>query len=324
MTDNLNVAVAFIAGVVSFISPCILPVVPSYLSFIGGVSSIEFKDGRVAKWGIFIKTLYFVSGFSLVFILLGVIFSGTGAILSDFSRIVNIIAGTVVMVLGLNFIFDFWKALNIEKRFHFNQKPAGFTGAALLGMAFGAGWTPCIGPILASILFLAGTSSSVVHGTSLLAVYSLGLGTPFIMAGLFFSFFMRQINKIKPYLPMIRIISGIFLFALGVLIFIGSLTRVNAFLFSLAGRLNGWVEREPFAMSRLFAIVFFAISLLLTFFYVRRVVRIVKHSPFSLWNILFPGRIAVIILFTILAVLSITNIVGFTETLTRWLTFQGI
>jgi len=152
MTPVPTLALSFAAGVLSFLSPCIVPLVPSYLSFIGGVAATEAADRAPTRGVVILRTLLFVLGFTVVFVVLGIVFSGSGALFSNAASVMNVIAGGVVILLGLNVIFDFWKFLNIERRFHLSSRPAGHFGSVLIGMAFGAGWTPCIGPILASVL----------------------------------------------------------------------------------------------------------------------------------------------------------------------------
>ncbi|HKJ85409.1 MAG TPA: cytochrome c biogenesis protein CcdA, partial [Spirochaetia bacterium] len=159
-----TLALSFAAGLLSFLSPCIVPLVPSYLSFIGGVAANEASDRAPTRGVVILRTALFVLGFTVVFVVLGIVFSGSGALFSNTGNIINVIAGAVVIVLGLNVIFDFWKFLNIERRFHLSSRPAGHFGSVLIGMAFGAGWTPCIGPILASVLILAGSSGSIGTG----------------------------------------------------------------------------------------------------------------------------------------------------------------
>jgi len=323
-TENLNFLIAFAAGFLTFLSPCILPIIPSYLSFIGGISYDELADSRVSKWGIFIKTLFFVTGFSLVFVLLGVVFSSAGTALSGISRIVNMVAGSVIIVLGLNCIFDFWKILNMDTRFHIEKRPGGIFGPALLGMAFGAGWTPCVGPILASILFLAGSSGKVLAGTFLLAAYSAGLGVPFILAGFFFSTFQKQMAKIRPHLQTIKIVSGIFLIVLGILIFVGSLSRMNAFMFTIAGDFQEWSEANPLGPRLLFGSLFLVLSLLFVVFYLRRVFRIIHGKESNKKSLFLPVRLLFIIILTVASVLSYTGVLDISRMFTHWLTFQGI
>ncbi len=328
---DLNIPIAFFAGVISFLSPCVLPIIPSYLSFIGGVSYTELVEKRVSRWGILLKTLFFVLGFSAIFILLGTVFSSIGLALSGISRIINMGAGVIVILFGLHFIFDFWKILNRERRLQFQKKPAGFIGSFLLGMAFGAGWTPCIGPILASILFLAGSSGKVLYGTLLLSIFSLSLGIPFILAGLSFSAFKQYMERVKPYLPTIRIISGIFLVIIGVLIFSGSLIRFNAVLFTAADIVEKWYRNNPVPakiLSGLF-FIFLAIALSLPYFRVKLLSRSStlnqQQSDATRTAVkLHPVRLAFILLSLTVSILSFLGIINIPELLTFWLRFQGI
>jgi len=174
MTPDPTLALSFAAGVLSFLSPCIVPLVPSYLSFIGGVAANEAGESAASRGVVVLRTALFVAGFTIVFVVLGVVFSGSGALFTSAGRVVNLVAGGVVVVLGLNVIFDFWKVLNIERRYHMSHRPSGHLGSILIGMAFGAGWTPCIGPILASVLLLAGSSGSVATGVLYLVAIPLG------------------------------------------------------------------------------------------------------------------------------------------------------
>lgn len=324
MVQNINLAIAFLAGIISFISPCILPVIPSYLSFIGGISYSDLKESKTSRWAIFVKTLFFVIGFSVIFVVLGVVFSGVGTALSGASRLISMLAGTVVIALGLNFIFDFWKVLSVEKRFHYQGRPPGVVGPVLLGMAFGAGWTPCIGPILASILFLAGTSGQGFQGTVLLAVYSAGLGVPFILAGLFFSSFQKRLEKFKPYLHTVKVASGVFLVFVGLLIFFGSLTKINVFFFKLAGRLEAWSEENPSGPRLLFSIPFLILSLTIILFYLKRAFSSVTSSGLSLKSLIFPVRLILIAFLTGLTILSFSDLVDIPKLIVLWLSFQGI
>ena len=317
MTENLSFLIAFAAGVLSFLSPCTLPLIPSYLSFIGGTSFKDLQDQKVARSHILLRTLLFVLGFSILFIALGVIFSGTGLFLSSAGQIINIVAGILVMVLGLNFIFDFWKILNVEKRLHISEKPSSLFGSVLLGMAFGAGWTPCVGPILASILFLAGSSGRVLQGTLLLSVYSLGLGLPFILAGLFFSSFMKSSKKLKPHLNTIRIVSGVFLVFIGLFILLGRLQRVNIFLFRLAGNLDQWGQIAPLQVQLFFGLLFILPALLVAFFYLKKA-KVEKKYPFR------PLPFAFFLTFLLISVLSFTGAITPSRFFTFWFTFQGI
>mgnify|MGYP006275311529 FL=1 len=240
-----NLAISFAAGLLSFLSPCVLPLIPSYISFVGGVTLGDLRQKSGPRFSVFFKTLLFVLGFSSIFIVLGIVFSGSGALFSSAPQIVNIIAGLVIVVLGLNIMLDFWKFLNIERKFQVKGKPKGYVGSLLVGMAFGAGWTPCIGPILAGILFMAGSSGTVGVGVLYLGVYSLGLGMPFLLASLFFDSFLKQMAKIKKHMKTIKVFSGLLLVAIGLLIAFGRFAQLSAWLLQTGAQLRNWDAANP-------------------------------------------------------------------------------
>jgi cytochrome c-type biogenesis protein len=316
MTVQLGFLIAFLAGLLSFFSPCVLPLIPSYLSLVGGVSYRDLQAGGVSRYRVFRRTLLFVLGFSLVFVGLGVLFSGAAGFLGSAARIIDIVAGSLIILLGLNFIFDFWKLLNMEKRFHLRRAPAGAAGSLLLGMAFAAGWTPCVGPILASILFLAGTSGRILRGSLLLATYSAGLGLPFLLSGFFFSLYSQQADKIKPHLNKIRIFSGIFLTAIGLLVLLGRLQRLNVALFALAGRLMEWHSSAPQQTRWAFGFFFFGVFLILAACWLRGLIRHRRRRR--------PVLLSFGALTLALAVLSFTAVIDPAAFLTSWLVFQGL
>jgi cytochrome c-type biogenesis protein len=321
MGQNLNLFLAFLAGLLSFLSPCVLPLIPSYLSLIGGAAFEEHRqDGRSGRFPIFLRTLLFVAGFSLVFIVLGILFSGAGGFLTGASRVVNLVAGVLVILLGLNFIFDFWKFLNFEKKVHVTSAPRGLLGSLALGMAFGAGWTPCVGPILASILFLAGSSGKVLQGTALLGVYSLGLGLPFLLAGLFFSQFMRQKERFKAHFRALRIASGAFLVFIGILILSGRLQRLNSALYRLAAGLASWQESAPGEVRLLFALLLGVPGLLFLAFFLVELFR--APRPARRRRLIL--RPAFALCFLALAGLTLAGALDPAGFLTFWLTYQGI
>jgi cytochrome c-type biogenesis protein len=317
MTESLNVLIAFVAGVLSFLSPCILPLIPSYLSLVGGVSYQELSERKSGRMRVFVGSLLFVLGFSIVFILLGVLFSSTGGFLTGFSRILNIAAGALVILLGLNFIFNFLKFLTVERRVHMSGKPTSSLGAVLLGMAFGAGWTPCVGPILASILFLAGSSGRILQGSILLAFYSLGLGVPFLLAGLFFSQFLKQRERLKVHFKTLRIASGAFLVFIGLLILLGRLQRFNIFLFRVSAALQSWQQADP-GNVRLFFAGIFAVPAVFLIISIVRKFRAEGRVRF------LPGRWIFTLVFLALSVLTLSAVVEPTAFFTFWFTFQGI
>jgi len=252
MTPDPTLALSFAAGVLSFLSPCIVPLVPSYLSFIGGVAANEAGESAASRGVVVLRTALFVAGFTIVFVVLGVVFSGSGALFTSAGRVVNLVAGGVVVVLGLNVIFDFWKVLNIERRYHMSHRPSGHLGSILIGMAFGAGWTPCIGPILASVLLLAGSSGSVATGVLYLVAFSLGLGLPFLLAGIFFGRATEALKRMRRYLPAIKVASGLLLVLMGVLIAVGRLQQLSARLIAWGARLSAWDTANPVASDWLF------------------------------------------------------------------------
>jgi cytochrome c-type biogenesis protein len=221
---------AFLAGILSFLSPCVLPLVPGYLSFISGVSLEEMsrEQGKAFRYKVFKKVAFnsvlFIFGFSLVFILLGASATYIGGFLRTKVLLLNKIAGIIIIIFGLHTAGVFKiRFLQYEKRFHAQQKPLTWVGSILVGMAFAFGWSPCIGPILAGILVYASTQETVKRGIVLLASYSLGLGIPFFIAGIAVNSFLSVFKWMKKYLRTIEIIAGIFLVLLGILIFMNKL-----------------------------------------------------------------------------------------------------
>ncbi|MDR2700946.1 MAG: cytochrome c biogenesis protein CcdA [Spirochaetaceae bacterium] len=235
MNEYPSVLLVFTAGLLSFFSPCVLPLIPSYLSILGGAGNItpsskEEKSAKRNRPVLLITTLSFILGFTAVFIVLSIIISATFLLMGGVSRYIRITAGIVVIVLGLNILFDFLSFLNYEKRLRLAGKPRGLAGAFLAGAAFGAGWTPCIGPILAGVLLLAGQSGKAGIAALYLALYSLGLGLPFLLAAAFFDRFLVSAKWFRARLPLIKKISGILLIIMGILILTGHFSALNAVL----------------------------------------------------------------------------------------------
>ncbi|MCB2229423.1 cytochrome c biogenesis protein CcdA [bacterium] len=229
---------AILAGLLSFVSPCVLPLIPGYLSFISGVSveelmSKERTGGNYRK--LLLNTVFFVLGFSLVFILLGLGASGIGNFMQRHLGIFNKVAGVIVFLFGLHVTGLLRiKALNYEKRFHLTgQKKRGVLGSAVIGIAFGFGWTPCIGPILGTILIIAAQQNSLAEGAGLLVAYSAGLGVPFILTALLFNYLIGTFGFIKRHFHAVEIISGGLLMLVGVLMFFDLLGKLSVWLLEL-------------------------------------------------------------------------------------------
>lgn len=232
--ENVSLFAAFTAGLISFISPCVLPLIPAYLSFISGVSVEEMKSpgkkSEVLK-KVSLNTVLFILGFSLVFVALGASATFIGDFLLSKLAIFNKIAGAIIMLLGLHLLGVFRiRFLNYEKRFHTRSRPLGPFGSFLVGLAFAFGWTPCIGPILAGILLVASNQDTVTKGVVLLSSYSLGLGIPFFVTAVSFHSFLSVFGWIKKHFRTVEIISGLFLIIIGFLIFTGSFSSLTGFL----------------------------------------------------------------------------------------------
>jgi cytochrome c-type biogenesis protein len=220
--------VAFVAGLLSFLSPCVLPLVPSYVGFITGMTLPEVSGRRRAA---LLHALLFVAGFSLVFVLLGASATALGRALNYYQVWLQRIGGVLIIVFGFLCLGVFKVGiLNQERRVHLDHKPVGYLGSALVGVAFGAGWTPCIGPVLGAILGLAATTSDVTRGMQLLAVYSAGLALPFLIAAVAVESFLDWFQRFRRYLPWVMRLSGLILIVVGVLLVTGEFTRLAGWL----------------------------------------------------------------------------------------------
>ena len=230
MNESVSLFVAFVAGILSFLSPCVLPLVPSYLSFVTGMSLEDLQQG-VDRRATLIHSLLFVAGFSIIFITLGASASFLGVFLRYYEVWIARIGGALIIVLGLHLTGIFRIApLMRERRVQVNDKPAGYVGTIGVGAAFGAGWTPCIGPVLGAILTLAGTEESVGAGIVLLSVYSLGLAIPFLISALALDFFLNTFSRFRRLLPLVEKASGVMLIVLGLLLATGSFTILSSYL----------------------------------------------------------------------------------------------
>jgi cytochrome c-type biogenesis protein len=226
--QSIGLLVAFSAGILSFLSPCVLPLVPSYIGFLTGMTANEISGRRHLA---VLHALLFVAGFSLIFILLGASATALGKALNYYRDWIQRIGGALIILFGL-VCLDVIKIgfLKQEKRFHLEDKPVGFLGSALVGMAFGAGWTPCIGPILGSVLGLAATEADLSRGIILLSFYSAGLALPFILAALALDRFFGWFQRFRRYLPWVLRVSGVLLILVGILMITGSFTRLAGWL----------------------------------------------------------------------------------------------
>ena len=208
---------AFIGGLLSFLSPCVLPLVPPYLCFITGASLDDLTDeAMISRRRTLLAALAFVLGFATVFVLLGATASAAGQFVRDYLPILAKIAGVFIILMGVHFLGLFrFALLNREKRYHQETRPAGLIGAYAVGLAFAFGWTPCIGPVLATILAVAASEDSVGRGAFLLAVYSLGLGVPFLLAALAVGRFLAFLKRFAKHLDVVEKAMGVLLILAG-------------------------------------------------------------------------------------------------------------
>jgi len=227
---RISLFIAFGAGILSFFSPCVLPLIPSYLSFITGISVDKLqqtnKEDGIAKRvkGVLWQTILFVLGFSFIFICLGASATFLGNFIFAKRNIIRILGGIIVILFGLHTagVFNI-KYLQYEKKWHLGRKPANIFGSFIIGTVFAIGWTPCIGPILGSILTYAATQDTVRQGIILLTFYSIGLALPFFLTALAITTFLNLFSKVKKYLRVISLISGLLLIIIGILIITNNL-----------------------------------------------------------------------------------------------------
>ncbi len=232
---------AFLGGVLSFLSPCVLPLLPSYVSYITGISFEDLKAGdkkRIRKLTA-INSLSFIAGFSFVFVMLGVFSSYLGRIFALYYDVIKTVGGFIIIFFGL-YVMGVFKIgfLSMDKRVHLKSKPRGAAGSFVIGLSFASGWTPCIGPILASILVVAGTTGSAFYGFKLLLIYSAGLAIPFFITSMAINTFLSHYRGIQKYMKAIMILSGLLLIGFGVLLLTGEVT-------SLMSLVPQGLEMEP-------------------------------------------------------------------------------
>jgi len=236
MTAEVSIFAALFAGLISFLSPCVLPLVPPYLAFLAGSSLERLADAEpapVVRRDVIVAALLFVAGFSTIFVALGAGASVIGSMLRFYSHELSIVAGIVIIVMGLHFlgitpIAFLYRQARIDV-----QKPVGLWGAYVMGLAFALGWTPCIGPILAAILAVAASEATVTKGAGLLAVYSLGLGVPFLIAALAVEPFAAFLVRFRTYLPYVEKTMGALLVLTGLAFLFGFFTQLNTWLIEM-------------------------------------------------------------------------------------------
>jgi len=225
---------AFLAGLLSFVSPCVLPIVPPYMAYLAGLTFDELKDGNRGAEStrqLILAAVGFVLGFTTVFVALGTTASFVGQSIARYFDILSIIAGAVIIVMGLHFLGVFRIALFYrEARFQVSRRPAGLVGAYVMGLAFAFGWTPCVGPVLAAILFVAGAEESAARGASLLAIYSLGIGLPFLLAALFATRFLNWVAGFRRHMHKVEMAMGGILVLTGILFMTGQMTEIANWL----------------------------------------------------------------------------------------------
>ena len=217
----ISFSAAFLAGILTFLSPCILPLIPAYISYITGISLDQLKKGesRSIRRKTLVHSLLFIAGFSLVFIALGASATYVGRLFAEYKSIISRIGGAFIIVLGLYLVgvfkLDF---LAKEKRLTLKLQKGSKVSSVLFGVVFAAAWTPCVGPILGSILTLAGTRSSMIEGTLLLCAYSLGIAIPFIVSALLINSFLAYFARLKKYISAVQVACGVLLIIIGLLL----------------------------------------------------------------------------------------------------------
>lgn len=220
----VSFSAAFLAGLLTFLSPCILPLIPAYISYITGISFDELKEegSRAIRKKTLIHSLLFILGFSLVFITLGASATYLGKFFINYKMVISRVGGALVIIFGLYLmgIFKFG-FLNRERKLTFKLQKGSKFSSVLFGITFGAAWTPCVGPILGSILVLAATKESMLGGVWLLSIYSLGIAIPFIISALLINSFLAHFAKFRRYMPAVKFVCGLLLIVIGFLLIWG-------------------------------------------------------------------------------------------------------
>jgi len=328
MNDIPGFLAAFAAGLLSFLSPCVLPLIPSYLSFLTGTELGGLREGHDnaidphQKRRTLTRSLSFSLGFTFVFVVLGIVLSSSSAMMGGAARTWGRIAGIVIILLGLNVAFDFLKFMNREFRFHAASRPKGPFGAFLFGAAFAAGWSPCVGPILASILLLAGSGSNA-RALILLSLYSLGLAVPFMLTGIFFGRMESLLKMLKKHMSAVKIISGAFLVLIGASMALGTFQGINSFLAKTAYGLSDLTETHAAKVRLVFSLGYVVLALLplVVAFLGRKNHQQVAggKSSWSRPKVLIPVLVFIILLFA-----EASGTITSAEIISSWLLFQGI
>jgi len=229
--ENISYIVAFIAGLLTYLSPCLLPLIPAFIAYITGISFSDIKDEekkRELRKKTVIHSLLFIAGFSIIFVLLGLTATLVGRALFQYQKFIRIAGGILIMLFGLQLLgilrFDF---LIKERKLNIAAKGASYVGSFLIGVTFAAAWTPCAGPILGSILVLVGTKANVLMGAKLLTVYSLGIAIPFFITALLVNSFLGFFHKFQRVIGIINIIGGVFLIIVGILVATNYLSLIS-------------------------------------------------------------------------------------------------
>lgn len=328
---------ALTAGLVSFISPCVLPLLPAYLSLLSGLTVKELS-GQQKKAKLFGTSLMFSAGFTLAFTILGIVFAGGMSFVGGgASRLFSEIAGVVVVVLGLNMLFDFIRILGNDARLiqKFAGKGRGQVNAFLMGLAFAAGWSPCIGPILASILLMAARNANVGAAAILLIVYSAGFAIPFTASAIFFEKLSPLLRFLKKHGNSVRVVSGILLIGFGAAMIFGSVSKISAAAAQAGAAILRLTTDAPIVSRIIGAAVWLSLALLpaRTVLQMRKSARIHEDAndrrfDNAAWkpdastkaraSYLFAG------IFVLLATLELVGAVSLLGMFGGWLTFSGI
>lgn len=231
---DVGFGAALLAGLLSFVSPCVLPIVPPYLAYLAGLSFDQVASGAEGAGNsrrIVLSSVAFVAGFTTVFVALGATASLVGQVIAQWFDVLSVVAGIIIILMGLHFLGVFRIALLYrDTRIEVSRKPAGLLGAYVLGLAFAFGWTPCVGPVLAAILFVAGSQGEAVRGAGLLAVYSLGIGLPFILAAAFATRFLEFATRFRRHMHKVEMVMGGFLVLTGILFITGQMAAISYWL----------------------------------------------------------------------------------------------